>query len=240
MKKIINLCLILLPLNIIAQNTDSIIQQIRSEYKTIVDNKEKYETVRVYPKDLYSVGVDEDGEPYADEPYSVDAKVTYYIDGNAIKLITISTKLALNWVTKFEMVEYYLKNNNVFFMYQQCKKLGFPDDYQWEIRPTCIEEKRAYYDSNQQPVKCLRKIVDGKLSEIDSLLQKTTNEEEDCYPIWRISPSTNDGACIPTWYYFSGSLMETFFEQNNVFQEENINFLFELLLSKINHEKEDN
>jgi len=35
----------------------------------------------------------------------------------------------------------------------------------------------------------LTKIVSGKLSEVDTLLQKATNEEQDCSSIWRIGDS---------------------------------------------------
>ena len=197
MKKVINLCLMLLPLNVIAQNTDAIIRNIRSEYATIVANKDKYEKViiNVPPQDLFPF--DDEG----DQPY-IERIVTYHLEGDEIKLISVSSEYTFR-DTELEQVEYYLKNNEVFFMYQQYKREEYPDDYQWETRTTEIEERRIYYDSNQ-PVKCLIKKVEGTLLEIDSLLQNTTNKEEDCSQMWNIG----------------GSLIY-------VFHEENIDVLFE-------------
>jgi len=168
----------LLPLSVIAQNTDSIIQNIRSEYKTIVDNKDEYK------KEVVDVWYAYSGD--GDDP---DAKkiITYYVDGNEIKLISVSNKYTI-WDSELELIEYYLNNNNVFFVYQQLKNIIYEGPMDWEERTTEAIEKRYYIEANK-PFKCLIKKVKGKFSEIDTLLQKETNKEEDCSLISNIGSS---------------------------------------------------
>ena len=201
--KVICVCLMLLPLSVIAQNTDSIIKNIRSEYKTIVDNKSKYKKIDVNVWYAYSG----DG----DDP-DVKKVITYYVEGDEIKLISVSNKYTV-WNSQLELIEYYMKDNNVFFVYQQYKNIIYEGPLEWEERTTEATENRYYFEANQ-PIKCLTKKVKGKLSEIDILLQKENNKEEDCSQIWNIG--------VSLIYDFS---------------EEDINFLYECYRKNYNMEK---
>ena len=196
-KKIIIWLIAFCPLNLVGQDIELQIRAIRSEYNTIVANKEKYEviTINVPPQDLFPF----DGE--GDEPY-IKKTITYYIDENKIKLIVVSNECSFPWYTEFEQIEYYLKSNKVFFIYQHYKidKYSFEDN--WDVMVTAIKERRIYYDSNR-PIKCLIKEVEGEPSEINFMLNKTTNKEEDCSKLWKIGESLI-----------------------NIFYEENIDSLF--------------
>jgi len=170
--------LILLPLSVIAQNIDSIIQNIRSEYNTIVENKNTYRKIEV---DVWYAGEEEGDGP------SVEKKFTYYLDEDEIKLISVSNKYA-HRDSQLELIEYYLKDSNVFFVYQQLKKVIYEGPILWQERTTEAIEKRYYFEANQ-PVRCLLKEAKGKLSEVDALLQKAVNKEEDCSQIRNIGRS---------------------------------------------------
>jgi len=179
--KALSFYLMLLPLSVMAQNTDSIVQDIRSEYKTIVDNKSNYKQIVVDVFYTY------DGE--GDGP-DVSKTITYYVERDKIKLISVSNKWDVFWTAESEIIEYYMKNSNVFFIYQQIKDMGLPTEmYQMETRPTKAEERRIYYDESNQPFKCLTKKVEGKLPEIDTLLQKAGNKEGDCSQMQNIGKS---------------------------------------------------
>jgi len=193
----------LLPLSVIAQNTDSIIQNIRSEYKTIVDNKNHYKEMVVDV--LYAY----DGE--GDGP-DVSKKITYYVEGDEIKLISVSNKYAV-WDSESELIEYYLKDNKIFFIYQKYIKNIFAGPVDWDEKTSEAIERRCYFES-YQPVKCLIKEVKGKRSEVDTLLQKAGNKDEDCSQIQNIGKSLI--------YDFS---------------EEDINFLFECYQKYNSNEK---
>jgi len=172
MKKIISLCLMLLPLSVIAQNTDAIIRNIRSEYASIVTNKDKYEQVIIVvpPIELFPY----DGE--GDDP-DLSRKITFYIENVEIKLISVLNTWG-HWIYREEIIEYYLKNSHVFFVYQQLKDI-YLRDTEWDERSTDVIEERFYYHSNEC-LKHLTKRVSGKLFEVEKLLQKTVNVEEDC------------------------------------------------------------
>ena len=196
--------ILLCPFSVLAQqNVDSIIRDIRSEFRTIVDNKEKYKqvVVDVPPQKLFPYDDDREGDPP-----DLKKKITYYLENDEIKLVSVFN-IWFHWIYREEIIEYYLKNDQVFFIYQQLKDIYYNDtnwdEYTtWDGSPTEVTEERFYYNSDNECVRYLIKKSKGRLSEVENLLQNTVNIEEDC-------PEVNVHSKI------------------HLFYEENIDVLFE-------------
>ena len=170
------------PLSLFGQNVDSIIRDIRSEYNIIVNNKDSYKKV-VLIIDVYF------GE-YEDSELDREKIITYYIDekNKQIKLISLFDMWAHHFSVNGTLTEYYLKDGNLFFIYQQNKYVlghGQPPDV-IENRLTEVTERRIYTVGNinsldkKNCVRYLVKSLEGKLSDINELSQHTANVETDC------------------------------------------------------------
>ena len=163
--------------SLVAQNIDSIIRDIRSEYATIVANKGKYEKVVI---DAYPINMDEDDddddENGGDDSPSTSRQITYYIDNGNIRLISVVNTWT-HWMYRKEIIEYYLKDNRLFFSFRQLQDTPYRGLD--EEMPTKISEERIYYQSGKC-IKYLVKEVEAIEEEIEKLLQETANSEGDC------------------------------------------------------------
>ena len=192
--KLIIWLIVLYPLNLFGQNIDSLIRNIRSEYNLIVKNKDSYKKT-VLNINLY----DDDDE--GDNPLSKEKAITYYMDetNNQIKLISIyeASYMYSYYTLGASLTEYYLKDGNPFFIFQQSKgRLEVGSSGNIEDILTKATEHRIYtvgnidyqrtyvsnarYYSINNCIKYLVKSVEGKLSDTNDLLQKTANTEIDC------------------------------------------------------------
>ena len=214
--KFITYLMVFCPLSLFGQDVDSIIKDIRAEYNLIVKNKETYKknvlNINLYDDPIFD---EEEGRYIYIDDICREKVITYYMDekNNQIKLISLyEANYMHKYYFKANLTEYFFKNDNLFFIYQQTKSTAaakFFDDIEDVL--TAATEKRIYtigdvdyhwtyvpnggsYYSINNCVRYLTKSVEGKLSDITELLQKTTNTETDCSKSTeeKISPSVKE------------------------------------------------
>ena len=196
------------------QNVDSLIRSIRSEYSLIVKNKEWYKKAVLYIDHREEVTYNEDGSIESVPEREIEEKITYYIDrNNQIRHISHYYAFSHHHYLKARLTNYYLKDNDLFFVFQQNKEMDHSSVYdnegkyvEFEDRRTKATEKRIYttgdikFFSANNCVRYLFKSVEGEFSNINNLFRRTANVEVSC---------SDNGI-----FDFANDLIEIFYTQN--------------------------
>jgi hypothetical protein len=167
----ISLMLITLSTSIYGQKIDDLIQNIKLEYSFVINYKNEYQKLVLdRTKELY------DNE----EPDETIRKrtVTYYTENGKIRLISVFEMWDHMYVHE-TMQEYYFKEDNLFFYFEQRKNISWEGYDDLEKRSTQIEEIRIYYNE-KKCIRYLTKSVTGKLYEINKIVQNTVNNDQNC------------------------------------------------------------
>lgn len=153
MKKILSIfCFFcLFTINIFANNeVEKTVKEIRKEFTNT--NAEKKYTVKT---------IQGEGDFYTE----------FYIKNKKIKKIVF---YYMN-VSQDIIDEYYIKDNKIYFLYSTLKT-HFLDDYGKKIKKSKLEEKRYYFDKNQELIRYID--PDKKIYNKGSIPQEYINEGE--------------------------------------------------------------
>ena len=181
---------------------DSLIEAIRAEYDLIVKSKESYKKRILYLPDTGYY--DEEDEVYVGR--EEEKVITYYMDEktNQIRLISFYETWFHHTQGGVTITEYYLKDRNPFFIYQQHEHRISP----WDSIPAT--ESRIYLMGaekgdiqNYNCIRYLSKSVYAESSEVKEVLRKTENIEIDYDYDTRLRTSVKELMYIyhePTYY----------------------------------------
>lgn len=153
MKKILSIfCLFCLLTTVISANNEveNIVKEIRKEF-TNTNNEKKY-TVKT---------IQGEGDFYTE----------FYIKDKKIKKIIFYHMS----VSQDTVDEYYIEDDKIYFLYSTLKT-HFLDEYGKEIKKAKLEEKRYYFDKNQELIRYIG--PDKKIYNKGSIPQEHINEGE--------------------------------------------------------------
>lgn len=153
MKKTLSIfCLFCLLTTAISANNEveNVVKEIRKEFTNT--NSEKKYTVKT---------IQGEGDFYTE----------FYIKDKKIKKIIF---YYMN-VSQDVVDEYYIKNDKIYFLYSKLKTY-FRNEYGKEIKKAELEEKRYYFDKNQELIRYIG--PDKKIYNRGSIPQKYINEGE--------------------------------------------------------------
>jgi hypothetical protein len=165
---------LILAVNLKGQDVTNRINEIREMYQKTLKEKENYTT---QVKDITWASFEYNEE----EDRTLKKTITYYCDGNKIKMAVISTSIISDYSSYKQETECYYENDSIFFIYlveRSSERTSLNPEQSNEM--VNVKEKRIYFDVLGNCIRFLNKEANGTPYKIDSLCQKEQNVEQNC------------------------------------------------------------